>query len=239
MRRYSFWLLLVSCVVISSCSSNNLLEHPSPWTDGQISVTSMGGAVVLGHPDQDLVIFLDKAHLPATQEVVVTATELYSSYLIETSDPNGRFLPSIRVVEKEPRPLLSVQSLQVEKGIGWKINSMGELEILPMTRTSLGISTLRDLPVTLQSHMGSSDVNILLPVGGTFVDSEEYEVFQTLGEMTVILLPLNFAGSSSSGLTAPTVVEGIPWFSISTNVGTLQTTAISEMIRLSSSASLF
>jgi hypothetical protein len=199
----------------------------------------MGGAVVLGHPDQDIVVFLDKAHLPKTQNVVVTATELYQAYIVETSDPAGRFLPSVRVVNKQPRPLLSVQSLQDDKGLGWKINSMGELEILPMTNTSLGISTLRDLPTVLQQHIGSGDVNLLLPVGGTFVETEEYEVFQSLGSMTLILLPLNFSSSGSSGLTAPAVIEGIPWFSLSSDVITLQTTAISEMIRVSSIAGLF
>jgi hypothetical protein len=199
----------------------------------------MGGAVVLGHPDQDLVVFLDKAHLPKTQNVVVTATELYQAYIVETSDPVGRFLPSIRVVNKQPRPLLSVQSLQNDKVLGWKINPMGELEVLPLTQTSLGISTLRDLPSVLQQHMGYGDVNLLLPVGGTFVETEEYEVFQTLGSMTVILLPLNFSGSGASGLTAPAVIEGIPWFSLSTDVSTLHSTTISEMIRVSSSANLF
>jgi hypothetical protein len=199
----------------------------------------MGGAVVLGNPDQDLIVVLDNEYMPTTRDVVVSATEFYQSYLVETSDPAGRFLPSIRVVNKEPRPLLRVESLQTEKTSRWEINPLGELEILPLTHTSLGMTSLKDLPNLLLQYVGSGDVNVLLPVGGTFIDNEEYEAFQTLGALTVILLPHSFTSSGGSGLTAPAIVEGIPWFSISTDVLTLQSTAISEMIHSASSPGLF
>jgi hypothetical protein len=242
MRRHFAGLLLVACIGMSSCSAinrSNLYKDPDSWTDGRISAVSMGGAVVLGNPDQDLIVILDNEYLPTTRDVVVSATELYLSYLIETSDPAGRFLPSIRVVNKEPRPLLRVESLQTEKSSRWKINPLGELEILPLTHTSLGMTSLKDLPNLLLQYVGPGDVNVLLPVGGTFIDNEEYEAFQTLGSLTVILLPHNFTSSGGSGLTAPAIIEGIPWFSISTDVLTLQSTAISEMIHSASSPGLF
>lgn len=242
MRSYILGLLLVACIGISSCSAINHSNHyqdPDSWTNGRISAVSMGGAVVLGNPNQDLIVILDNNFSPTTRDVIVSATELYQSYLIETSDPAGRFLPSIRIVNKEQRPLLRVESLQTGKASQWEIEPLGELEILPLTHTSMGMTSLKDLPNLLKQYIGSGDVNVLLPVGGTFIDSEEYEAFQTLGSMTVILLPHNFTSSVSSGLTAPAIIEGIPWFSISTDVVTLQSTAISEMIHSSSSPGLY
>ena len=242
MRRFVLGMVLVASIGLSSCSligQSNLYQDPEPWTDGRISVVSMGGAVVLGNPDQDLIVILDDEYLPMTRDVVVSATELYESYLIETSDPSGRFLPSIQIVDKEPRPLLKVEILQTESAAQWVMNPLGELEILPLTQASLGVITLKELPNLLAQHFGFGGVNVLLPVGGTYVENEEYEAFQTLGSMTVVLLPLSFTSTGGSGLTAPAIIEGIPWFSISTQIFTLQTTKISDMIRQSSSSGIF
>ncbi len=117
MRSFVLGTVLVASIGLSSCSligQSNLYQDPEPWSDGRISVVSMGGALVLGNPDQDLIVILDNEYLPMTRDVVVSATELYESYLIETSDPSGRFLPSIQIVDKEPRPLLKVEILQTE-----------------------------------------------------------------------------------------------------------------------------
>jgi hypothetical protein len=199
----------------------------------------MGGAVVLGNLNHDLIVILDNEYLPKTRDVVVSATELYESYLIETSDPTGRYLPSIQVVEKDSRPLLKVESLQTDRSSEWTITPLGELEILPLTHTTLGTTTLEDLPNLLLQNIGSGGVNVLLPVGGTFVAYEEYEAFQTSGSMTIVLLPLSFTTSGGSGLKSPVIIEGIPWFSISTEVVTMQSYGISEMIRNSSDHSIF
>jgi hypothetical protein len=191
----------------------------------------MGGAVVLGSPQQDLIVILDDDFLPRTRDVIVSATELYQTYLIETSDPAGRFLPSVEVVPKESRPLLRVESFQKERASLWAIDPLGELDVLPLTQSSLGITTLGQLPTMLASRIASQDVNLLFPVGGTFIDTEEYEAFQTFGSMTVVLLPESFTSSAGSGLTSPAVIEGIPWFSLSTDVSTLKSTPILEMIQ--------
>ena len=171
--------------------------------------------------------------------VLLASIGLSSCSLIGQSNLSGRFLPSIQIVDKEPRSLLKVEILQTESAAQWIMNPLGELEILPLTHASLGLITLKDLPNLLAQHFGFGDVNVLLPVGGTYVENEEYEVFQTHGSMTVILLPLSFTNTGGSGLTAPAIIEGIPWFSISTQVLTLQTTKITDMIRQSSSSRIF
>ncbi|MCK5645523.1 MAG: hypothetical protein KAH97_02020 [Anaerolineales bacterium] len=242
MRKFLLGIVLVVSIGVSSCSLNsqsNLYQAPGPWPNGRMTTISMGGAVVLGNLNHDLIVILDNEYLPKTRDVVVSATEFYESYLIETSDPSGRYLPSIQVVQKDSGPLLKVESLQTDRSSEWTITPLGELEILPLTHSTLGTTTLGDLPNLLLQKIGNGGVNVLLPVGGTFVQNEEYEAFQSSGSMTVVLLPLSFTTSGGSGLMSPVIIEGIPWFSISTEVVTMQSYGISEMIRNSSDHSLF
>ena len=59
MRRFLLGMVLLASIGLSSCSligQSNLYQDPEPWKNGRISAVSMGGAVVLGNPDQDLII---------------------------------------------------------------------------------------------------------------------------------------------------------------------------------------
>ena len=226
--RYS-WLFLLDA--LSACSQSKPIDTlPSPWPDGQMSVVSMGGAVVLANEFQDLIVVLDEDYRANTKEVVVSATELSNAYLIETQDTLGRFLPTVDYVAKDLRPLLMVESQQTVSDAGWSLQSIGSIEPSALATTSLGTTSIGQLASFLERTYGTGGINILIPVAGPFSNEAQYDIFNTLGSMTVLLIPSSISSAGGSSLTAPADVIGLSWFSISTNVETLHSFVLGRML---------
>ena len=218
-------------IVLSACSKSSKIEtYSAPWPEGRMSVVSMGGAVVLGNEFQDLIVVLDDDYRAKTQEVVVSAIELGNAYLIETQDPLGRFLPSVDYVTKDLKPLLKVESQQIDNEAGWSLQSVGSIETSALATSSLGSSSIGQLATFLENAYGVGGINILIPVTGPFSIETQYDIFETPGSMTVLLVPSSISSAGRSPLMAPVNAYGPSWFSISTNVSTLHTFGLGSML---------
>lgn len=231
MARAFYRFLIFIPFVFTACSNSSHIEtYTAPWLDGQISAVSMGGAVVLGNEFQDLIVILDDDYRVNTHEVIVSATELSNAYLIETEDPLGRFLPSVDYVAKELRPLLKVESQQTVRDAEWSLQSIGSIETYALATSSLGSTSLDQLSTFLGNAYGVGGINILIPVTGPFSNEAQYDIFNTLGSNTVLLVPSSISSAGGSSLMTPVQADGLSWYAISTHVETLQTLGLSSML---------
>jgi hypothetical protein len=223
-------VLLIALTALTACSQNTsspINAKLIPWPDHRLSLESVGGAVVFGNPDQDVIVILDQAVRSRTRDVRVTAVEMSSGYLIETVDPLDRFLPTLNVAHKGSGPVVEVITPQIDKSEQWSTRMLQDLEPASITKTSLGTTTISELPNFISPYLDTEGINILFPEYAPIIDGSLFEVYETAGNLTFLLAPTS---GSSAGVMSPVQNYGTSWITISTDMQTLQTFGLPSML---------
>ncbi|HKZ55370.1 MAG TPA: hypothetical protein VJ123_07810 [Anaerolineales bacterium] len=221
-------LFLVSC----SALGNRPARQGSSWSGGALSVVSRGGAVLLAAAGHELAVILDASVLPDTKQVVVAVSDMYSGgYLVETADPLGRYLPTVRVVAKDARPVLRVDARQITTS---QRSSLGEVvapDLRPLMRDELGTTTLGELPDFLAAHVYGKSINLLLVGADGGNPNQSVRLFRTPGTVTILVVAEAARAGGADVLMAPARGGGTRVLVLSTTMETLRQEGILRLLQ--------
>jgi hypothetical protein len=233
MRRTILLLSMLS-VFISACSFK-FATHQKPsvqnWPNGQLTLVSMGGAVFLANPHQDLAVILDKSPLGRARNIIVSAVDLPNAFLIETSDPEGRYLPSIKYVMKDERPLLKVENLQIPASMAWNTQTLGPIDLNQLKLLLIGTTTLTQLADFLQNERIAGSVNIIIPQDAFSLSDAPFDVYRTQAAMTILMLPSGQEISGGGALMSLAQSQPVTFLAVSTQMETLRSEGIWRMVQ--------
>jgi hypothetical protein len=169
-------------------------------------------ATVVG---RDISIVLDPNQELDTSEVVVTLVNLGASYLIETADPQGRYLPSVQLVPRSDEPLQQVTMPQIQVSAGWTLRFVNDIRLQPLREIFHGTIAIDRLETFLSRKVYGRGVNIILQVPDSIDDFQEVNVYSTPGTMTFLLIGRNDEGGSGSSLLSTVQVSDIKLVAVS------------------------
>lgn len=161
-----------------------------------------GGLVKIMDGGKSLEIYLDPLSERDTQGVNIQAADLGSAYLVETSDPLGRYLPSIRFIEKENTPSQVMFAPLVDKSWEWEIVSGERLDVGPLLSQYLGTETLEAMHIYLSALAAPSGINVILPETAAFDPLQKFDIYRTPAANTFLLLPAATADGGRFKLAA-------------------------------------
>lgn len=232
--RVRFLLLAACSLMLVGCAQMRTEAaqfHPNSWKNGEKIVVSQGGAVVLGTDHEDVVVILDAREHPATHDVVVLALQTASGFLIETSDPAGRYLPTVSFTQRNNTPVLRVDAHQVSLENGSIHRYIGEQDYHSLHAASLGESRVSELHTFLTDALSLGSLNIIYPAGQTLNPETRVDVIQTPGSMTVMLIPLKTQTSESGFLLSADEDQPVAWEVVSTTLEQLATYGLTNLCR--------
>lgn len=195
MRRIMIVLLTISLATIA-CSPWFLeAQIKSKDQDNLDVLVSQGSSVVATAFGRDVSIVLDPNHETDTSDVVVMFVKLGTTYLIETADPEGRFLPSVQVVrrtaEQEKDVAQQIVMPQISVRAGWALRAMGSLDLQRIQKRLIKTIPLNDLNSFLKRNVHGRGVNLLLQVPREMQDFQEISIYRTPGTMTFLVMAKN------------------------------------------------
>ncbi len=139
--------------------------------------------------------------------VQVEVLELGDTYLVETFDNLGRYLPTVSSIIKDREPQQEVDAIQVNRTWQWGFSTGQNLDILPLMKTHLGSVQLGSLHTLTALAWGQSGINIILPRPDMVDDAQMMDVYQTPAAHTILLVPQDgYTGEeprSGFGLLSP------------------------------------
>ena len=186
MYRLIFGLLFIS-MLASACAP---VETPSPIVEYNFSYVfvnqGMTHQTIVG--GQEVSIRLASDGGIDTSGVIVTIYDLRTSYMIETADPRGIFLPAIQLEPRLDVPLQEITILQTPIEQDPFIQVVGEVIPEGIKGDFLGTTSLDNLRSFLSRWILGNSVNLLFQVPKSHVDLSDVEVYRTLGTMTFMLV---------------------------------------------------
>ncbi len=200
MRRFLIVLLTISLATIAC----------SPWfietqivTDDRDNLevfVSQGSSILTNIYGREVSIVLDPNHETDTADVIVTLANLGTIYLIETADPEGRFLPSVQVVqrpiEEDPQIVQQVVMPQISVHAGWVLRSMGSMNLQRIKKRFITTIPLNDLKTFIKRNVYGRGVNLLLQVPRNMDEFQEITIYRTPGTMTFLVMGKNAGGGA-------------------------------------------
>ena len=151
--------------------------------------------------ERDISIILDPNQELDTTEVVVTLANLGTTYLIETADPLGRYLPSVQLVTRTDEPLQQITMPQIQVSAGWTLRFVSSVNLQPLKERLHGTLTLDQLKDFMASRIYGKGINLIFQVPESIEDFQEVNVYSTPGTMTFLALARNFGGGGGSLLS--------------------------------------
>lgn len=232
--RFRVLLLAGMSVLLAGCAqmrTEAAQYHPQSWEEGEKILVSQGGAVVLGTDHEDIAVILDAREHPATYNVVVHAIQTASGFLIETSDPEGRYLPTISFTQRNNTPVQRVDAHQISLEDGSVHRYAGAQDYPSLGTDSLGESRISELHTFLTAAIGVNCLNIIYPAGQTLNPETMVDVYQTPGSMTVMLIPHETQSTETSFLLSTDSDQLTSWDAVSTTMEHLAMYGLTNLCR--------
>lgn len=199
-------------IILSLVSFSCGLRNNSAQT-GKSSVVSSGNIVVAEIDGKDLQVNLDPSNSKDTEGISVTAIDLGDSVLLETVDPEGRYLPNTQIIPKESMDGGEVVATQIDSDTDSAIRQIGEINDLePLKDTLIGTTSFGEVHQLLAQTGFDSGVSVLLPMDGFGAD-ETVNVYNTPAPNTVLVISEEVA-SNGYKLAAPSQVAPIVFIAI-------------------------
>jgi len=221
-------LFLVSC----SALGNRSARQASSWPGGALSVASRGGAVLFSAAGHELAVILDTAVFPDTKQVVVAVTDMYSGgYLVETADPLGRYLPTVRVVTKDARPVLRIDARQITTSQRSSLSEVIAADLRPLMSDELGTTTLGELGDFLASHVFGKSINLLLVGADGGNPNQSVRLFRTPGTVTILVVAEAARAGGADVLMAPARAGEVRVPVLSTMMETLRQEGVLQLLQ--------
>lgn len=161
----------------------------------QLTATVMHGKVGETLGKKELIIILDPLGERDVTNVQVDAIEFTQSFLVESVDPLGRYLPNVGEFPKSRDPIQQIVLTQVGAEWLWSVRPIEGLDTASLTSQKLGNMTLANLTQYLTSVWDRGSINIILPVQDTYRDTDTYNVYQTPAAHTILLTTSSTAAS--------------------------------------------
>jgi hypothetical protein len=179
--------LLFASFLASACTP---IETPEPIVEYNFSYMyvsqGMTHQTIVGGKE----ISLHLAHDGGldTSGVVVTIYDIRTSYLIETADPRGRFLPSFQLEPQLDMPSQEISILQIPIEEEPFIQVIGDEIPEDIKGDFLGTTSLENLRSFLSRWILGNSVNILFEVPPSHLGIGNVEVYRTRGTLSFILV---------------------------------------------------
>jgi hypothetical protein len=185
--------LFIFAIMISACASQPTVVPVDE--DNLEAFVSDGEPIKAEIAGRDVSIILKQDQGVDTADVVVTLVNLGETYLIETADPNGRFLPTVQIEPRLDKLLQEVEIPQIQTDSAWSIRFAGTTNVHLIQKRYLGTTTLESLKSFITSEILGPGFNILLQVPETLESFQQIDVYRTPGTMT--FLAVGHGGGSS------------------------------------------
>jgi hypothetical protein len=153
---------------------------------------------------QELAVILDPDDALDATGVEVTTFPLGDIVLVETVDPQGRYLPSAQFVTMTGEGLQQISAPQFPLDLEWGVTtSETEINIEPLMGNSLGRTTFAELGEILTTERFPNGVNLVFAFPEQLREEGVVEVYQTPLSHTVLLVPVEAQTGKAPGLAAP------------------------------------
>ncbi|NPV86783.1 MAG: hypothetical protein HPY45_12330 [Anaerolineae bacterium] len=201
-------LVSLSCTYTQTSNFVQTLTYRTATPDitatgiAQLTATVMHGKVGETLGKKELIIILDPLGERDVTSVQVDAIEFAQSFLVESVDPLGRYLPNVGEFPKNRDPVQQIVLTQVGAEWLWSARPIESLDTASLASQKLGDMTLANLTQYLTSVWDRGPINIILPVQDTYKDTDTYNVYQTPAAHTILLTTSSTAASGGK-LAAP------------------------------------
>lgn len=222
MRKILGGLLLIS-ILSAACT---------PWFGGEVETVkdrdnldvyvSENEPILATVAGRDISIVLDPNQELDTNKVVVTLVNLGAAYLIETADPQGRYLPSVQLVLRKDEPLQQITMPQIQVSAGWTLRFVNHFNLQPLRERFHGTVSVDQLQGFLARKIYGSGINLILQVPDSVEDFQEVNVYTTPGTMTFLLIGRNDEGGGGGSLLSTVQVGDIKLVAVSLMADTLE-----------------
>ncbi len=223
------WLATMVMLALSACRAKEQGGTVASWPAGRQSAVAQGGAVVLAAPQADVAVILDEGPGFDVRQVMVSAVELPTGFLVETVDPLGRYLPAV-AVSVEEGPVLPVRVAQVKAEAGFALHRAGTFTPQAVAREYVATMRLDELPAVLGDLVADQVLNILFPQGMALAGSTMVDLYTTDGQHTWLVMPAAEQAAASGPLMAQLAPQPGRWLSLSTTAQWLASHSLPEAL---------
>jgi hypothetical protein len=207
MRRFLMVLLAISLATIACGPWSTQPQVPTDDGDNVEVFVSKGDPILTNIYGRDVSIVLDPNHETDTTDVIVAFANMGMTYLVETADPEGRFLPSVQVVqrpiEEEPKTVQQIVMPQISVQAGWALRALGSINLQMIKKRFMGKMPLDDLSSFIKRNVFGRGVNLILQVPGNMEEFQEIMVYRTSGTMTFLVMSKNAGGGALLSAVQP------------------------------------
>ncbi len=213
---FVLFLSSLACELSDTFTWSRTLTAPSdtPVVTDTVSPADVGKISVM--VDRKLIkVNLDPLGERQIDGVQLEVLELGETYLVETFDPLGRFLPTVTSIKKDREPQQEVDAVQINRTWQWSFSVGQNLDILSLMKKHLGSVQLDSLHSFSGLAWGQLGINMILPVPDVVDDNQMLDVYQTPAGHTVLLVPQGIQAGEmpSTGLGLLSPVEQVTSFS--------------------------
>ncbi|MCH7587890.1 MAG: hypothetical protein IIC78_07635 [Chloroflexi bacterium] len=224
--------LFFVALIVSACAPT---ATPGPVDRDYLGAfVNEGEGILTTVAGREVSIMLSQEQGIDTSDVVITLVNLGTTYLIETADPDGRFLPAVQLEPRLEEDLQKIIVPQIQVDAGWSIRNAGTGNLRLLQSAYLGSTTLEALNVFLARQVLGPGVNLLLQVPENLETFQEIDVYRTPGTLTFLLLgkdPSEGGGTSLLSTIQPGEVKLAAVSMMFHTLKTLETAALIERVR--------
>lgn len=170
---------LIAVLMGTSCGMAPDLAAPA----GESTVTRISsgasGEVRASVGDAEVVIDLNSYGEGETAGVEVAAVELGRYIMVRSSDPEGRYLPSVTVRPKSSAEAANVEVLQTPVDYEWSVRYLGEIDTAVISTSPLAEVAFSAVVDSLSNAGIEGEVTVILPANRHINESETVTVYET------------------------------------------------------------
>jgi len=161
--------------------------------EAQLTATQMVGKVNQKVGKISVTIVLDPLNERDVTGVNAAAADMNQYLMVETFDPKGRYLPDLEIVPKGSQYRDSQQTViaqQVDNAWNWSFKLLNGIDVTQVKTELVGSVTLDQIgPSLVSSWPQDQPIHFILPVADKYNGNQNYDVFRTPGNATLLLMP--------------------------------------------------
>jgi hypothetical protein len=186
MRRLIVGLFFIT-ILLAACGPA-ATPAPPVDTDNLDAFVSKGEPLVTEIAGREVTFLFEQEQGIDSSDVVVTLVNFGETYLIETADPNGRFLPTVQIEPRSNELNQEIEIPLIQTNSDWSIRFAGTSNLRLIQRGFIGSTTLDSLKPFLSRQIFGPGFNILLEVPESLEVFQQVDVYRTPGTMTFLAI---------------------------------------------------
>lgn len=189
----SLIVLCIAAIIATSCNTAGILQ-----SNTRQSVVSESSEVQTSVGEFNIEVTLDSLENSDTSGVEISSADLGTQILVGTSDPEGRYLPTVEVLLKDNEESLEVNALQVPTEHEWSAKYLGEVNTDGLVTSTLVTTTFDSVSDTLLEMEVEGEMTVILPVNHVFAESDIVTVFETPLPKVFFIAPGEHTGTAKT-----------------------------------------